>query len=196
MGAAPDPLAVTRIHRVQPDFGVRWPSRLVATAARQRGRPLRAHRERRPGLENPARPGVGFARFRIPLSPRVASYQARDLPAGRPAAPHVAIEQDPHRASLTMASAPTCTRICCAWTGISVRGSSVHSASGSNTEPRQATGRQGPKGKAGSDAKAPRLRAWHIEREKFTVVPVYADGSHGPALNVRELFLEFQKQTS
>jgi hypothetical protein len=37
---------------------------------------------------------------------------------------------------------------------------------------------------------------WFIEREKFRATPVMSDGSHGPALDLRDLFVEFQKQTS
>jgi hypothetical protein len=61
---------------------------------------------------------------------------------------------------------------------------------------RGLAGRQGPKGKAGSDAKAPRIRTWWIQPEKFCAVPVLSDGSHGPALDIRPFFLEFQKQTT
>jgi hypothetical protein len=57
-------------------------------------------------------------------------------------------------------------------------------------------GRQGRKGDPGLSARVPTLRTWFIEREKFRATPVMSDGSHGPALDLRDLFVEFQNQTA
>jgi DNA-binding transcriptional MerR regulator len=57
-------------------------------------------------------------------------------------------------------------------------------------------GRPGRKGDAGMTPRMPTLKMWWIEREKFRATPVMSDGSHGPVIELRDLFVEFQRQTT
>jgi hypothetical protein len=53
-------------------------------------------------------------------------------------------------------------------------------------------GERGPKGDPGpAGAPAPRIKAWKIDREHFSAVPIMSDGSFGPALELRPLFQQF-----
>jgi hypothetical protein len=64
---------------------------------------------------------------------------------------------------------------------------------------RGVQGRRGPKGDRGDSGLSPRvptLRTWFIEREKFRATPVMSDGSHGPAIELRSLFEEYNKATA
>jgi hypothetical protein len=54
-------------------------------------------------------------------------------------------------------------------------------------------GDRGPKGEKG-DA-ATKISSWKIDRGRFVATPVMSDGSHGPELELGELFKEFQNQT-
>jgi hypothetical protein len=39
-------------------------------------------------------------------------------------------------------------------------------------------------------------KRFEIRRKEFTARPIYADGTRGPAIQLRELFEEYQLQTS
>ena len=57
-------------------------------------------------------------------------------------------------------------------------------------------GSVGPKGERGEPGLSPpRIRAWHIDRERFLAIPLMSDGTRGPPLELRSLFEEFQQQT-
>lgn len=61
-------------------------------------------------------------------------------------------------------------------------------------------GERGPPGPAGSDGKpgapAPTLRSWKLDRVHYTATPVMSDGTHGPALELRSLFQQFNEETN
>jgi len=53
-------------------------------------------------------------------------------------------------------------------------------------------GDRGPQGLPGIGLK---LASWKIMEGAFTAVPILSDGTHGPPLDLRPFFQEFQKQT-
>jgi hypothetical protein len=55
------------------------------------------------------------------------------------------------------------------------------------------TGSRGPVGPPGSTA--PVQTAWKVDAEAFVVWPVYSDNTIGPQLDLRDLFVEYQRQT-
>jgi hypothetical protein len=55
-------------------------------------------------------------------------------------------------------------------------------------------GVRGERGERGRDA--PRIERWIVDRAALTVTPVYSDGIFGPALELRELFAQFQSETT
>jgi hypothetical protein len=38
---------------------------------------------------------------------------------------------------------------------------------------------------------APPITAWKIDRERYHAVPFYSDGKPGPAIELRDLFVQF-----
>ena len=63
--------------------------------------------------------------------------------------------------------------------------------------PRGETGPQGPPGEMGARG-APGLGVvrWEVDREQFLATPIMTSGQPGPSIQLRELFEEFQRQTS
>jgi hypothetical protein len=57
-----------------------------------------------------------------------------------------------------------------------------------------APGALGPRGNKGEPA--PRLATWSVDAERFTVTPVFGDGSSGAALNLLELFQSYDRAVS
>jgi hypothetical protein len=60
-------------------------------------------------------------------------------------------------------------------------------------------GRPGPKGERGEKGEpgeTPIILAWKIDRQSFTATPIMSDGSEVLALGLRELFEQFQIETS
>jgi hypothetical protein len=61
-------------------------------------------------------------------------------------------------------------------------------------------GKQGPPGDAGPRGergdRAPRLTGWTIDRARYLATPTLSDGTQGPALELRELFQQFQRETT
>jgi hypothetical protein len=51
-------------------------------------------------------------------------------------------------------------------------------------------GDTGPRGERGEPA--PRIVGWRIDRSEFTITPVLSDQTDGSAINMRELFEQFQ----
>jgi hypothetical protein len=47
---------------------------------------------------------------------------------------------------------------------------------------------------AGADA--PAIIGWKIDREVFSAVPILSNGRKGPPLELRELFAQYQVETS
>jgi hypothetical protein len=56
-------------------------------------------------------------------------------------------------------------------------------------------GEKGERGPAGLAPPLPKLARWSIDRAKFRAVPIFADGSEGPPLELRPLFEQFQDET-
>jgi hypothetical protein len=55
----------------------------------------------------------------------------------------------------------------------------------------------GPKGEPGANGKdAPTIAGWGIDRKAYVLVPIMADGTYGPALELRELFEQFVLETN
>jgi hypothetical protein len=54
-------------------------------------------------------------------------------------------------------------------------------------------GAQGDRGEKG--APAPKITEWKVDREKYAATPVMSDGHQGPALELRDLFKQFQDET-
>jgi hypothetical protein len=54
-------------------------------------------------------------------------------------------------------------------------------------------GERGPAGAPGLPARE--FASWVIDRRNYTIIPVMADGSHGPPMVVRDLFEQFQLET-
>jgi hypothetical protein len=55
-------------------------------------------------------------------------------------------------------------------------------------------GERGEKGERGE--RAPRMNTWQIDRARYVATPVMTDGSTGPPLELRELFQQFQRETT
>jgi hypothetical protein len=56
-------------------------------------------------------------------------------------------------------------------------------------------GEKGDRGERGTAPPAPKLASWQLDRKRYSATPVMSDGSHGPALELRELFKQFQDET-
>jgi hypothetical protein len=60
-----------------------------------------------------------------------------------------------------------------------------------------APGAVGPRGDKGAKGDpVPRLATWSVDAERFTVTPVFGDGSSGAALNLLELFQSYDRAVS
>jgi hypothetical protein len=61
------------------------------------------------------------------------------------------------------------------------------------------TGRQGPKGDPGErgerGASAPHITAWRVNRDGYTVTPIMDAFSDGPAIELRGLFEQYNKES-
>jgi hypothetical protein len=57
-------------------------------------------------------------------------------------------------------------------------------------------GDKGERGERGAAPPAPRLASWQLDRARYRATPIMSDGSQGPALELRELFAQFQEETS
>ena len=61
----------------------------------------------------------------------------------------------------------------------------------------QLLAQQGKRGKAGEAGRdAAKIVGWIVDRGRYTATPRFSDGSLGPVLELRELFLQFQNDTS
>jgi hypothetical protein len=56
-------------------------------------------------------------------------------------------------------------------------------------------GEKGERGERGAAPSAPNLASWKLDRARYTATPIMADGSQGPALELRDLFKQFQDET-
>ena len=60
-----------------------------------------------------------------------------------------------------------------------------------------ADGQPGAPGQAGRNGQAaPKLSNWLIDSKNYSAVPVWSDGSRGPAIELRALFKQFQDETT
>src|SRR5262245_14622150 len=60
------------------------------------------------------------------------------------------------------------------------------------TAKQGARGVAGPKGDRGKDA--PTIERWLVNRDTFTITPVYSNGIFGPVLELKELVEQFQSE--
>jgi hypothetical protein len=67
----------------------------------------------------------------------------------------------------------------------------------------QLSAMRGKKGEAGAKGdpgvrgeRAPRLTGWAIDRQRYVATPTMSDGTQGPALELRDLFKQFQEETA
>jgi hypothetical protein len=56
-------------------------------------------------------------------------------------------------------------------------------------------GEKGERGERGAAPSAPNLASWKLDRARYTATPIMSDGSQGPALELRDLFKQFQDET-
>jgi hypothetical protein len=62
---------------------------------------------------------------------------------------------------------------------------------------RGVAGERGPRGEQGPPGlPAPSIKTWLIDAKRYVATPIMSDGSHGPDLELRELFRQFQEDTA